>query len=110
MTNAMTNEIMSMEQLDGVAGGTCKETDHIINALGYVVKTECRGRTSTRKLYRSEVRGYLKDHYGIEASLHNGFWIFSDGDPNTYKMNGKSITHLDVIKMIVGEDRLAESA
>lgn len=46
----MTN-VMTMGQLDKVAGGTCQETDQIINALGKVTK-ETVNRLRTSKLWR----------------------------------------------------------
>ncbi len=43
----------------------------------------------------------LKNHYGIDADISNGFWFFSDGSKNTYKKDGKSLNHQQVWEMIV---------
>ena len=108
MTNVMAIEMMSDEQLDQVSGGTCQETDELIDLIGEVRKVESRGKKSYRKLHRWEVADHLEVHYGIIAETHCGFLFFSDGAKNTYRnLTGKSLTHMDVITRIVGEDRIA---
>ena len=105
----MTSEILNNEQLDSVAGGTCQETDELIRAIGPVDVRVKQGHThyqttySTehRQLKRGEVADYLKNHYGIEADISNGFLCFSDGSKNTYTRNGKSMTHAKVWDLIV---------
>jgi len=59
------------------------------------------------KLLRSEVEDYLKSQFGIEAETHNGFFFLSDGAKNTYKKNGQSLTHQQVMEIIIPEDRRA---
>ena len=48
-------------------------------------------KTEHRQLKRDEVAKYLKNHYGIDADISNGFLFFSDGSKNTYKQNGRSL-------------------
>ena len=107
----MTNEILNEEQINQVSGGTCQETDDLIELLGKVKKVESHGEKYYRKLHRWEVADYLEVHYGIITETHCGFLFFSDGAKNTYRnLTGKSLTHKDVIVRIVGEDRIAEAS
>ena len=75
----MTKEILTMEQLDMIAGGTCQETDEIIDAIGEVRFIA----SAPHKLERAGVEAHLSIVYGIRAETHNGFWFFSDGAPNS---------------------------
>lgn len=105
----MTNEILIEEELELLAGATRQETDELIRALGPVDVRVKQGHahggvtysTEHRQLERGEVADYLKKHYGIEADISNGFLFFSDGSKNTYKRNGKSLSHHEVLEMIV---------
>ena len=80
-TEILKNEMMSEEQLEQVAGGTCQETDEIIEAIGEVRFIG----SAPHKLERGGVEAHLSIVYGIVAETHNGFLFFSDGAPNTYE-------------------------
>jgi len=57
-----------------------------------------------------EVASYLKNTYGIDAKIYGGYtpgaggWL-EEGNANVYKLNGKQISHqqiLDIIKASKG--------
>ena len=109
------DEVMSDEELDGVAGGTYSETSDIIMAVGKVVEHNGFYNNKPAKfmwyLDDSEVAGYLKKNYNIDAELDGykhpgagGGWI-EECEANIYKINGKQISHqqvLDIIKASQG--------
>lgn len=109
MTNVMTNEVLKEEQLDEVAGGSYSETMELIRAIGLVDIREkrysrrgSRYETVRRQLEGGEVREYLKDHYGIDSIINfRAHSFLYDGQKNTYKKDGKSLTHYQVWDMIV---------
>ena len=107
----MTNEIMNMEQLDAVSGGTCQETDELISALGVqeVGRLHSRRRLYNpqkyppRTLTRGEVAACLKMNYGISADTSNSIFLwFGDGRANKYTdiKTGQALTHNEVLNRI----------
>ena len=108
-------EMLSDEDLDNVAGGTYSETSEIIMLLGKV--SEHNGFIDNKPgkfmwyLDDFELPGYLKKTYNIDAELDGykqpgagGGWIEECG-ANIYKINGKQISHqqvLDIIKASKG--------
>ena len=96
----MTNEMMNMEQLDSVAGGTNRECKELKNAL-----PEVNGFFGKRKMRESEVIAWLDKNLGIKATLHDGFILDPTddaGDSNLYKLKstGKYISHEETMDMI----------
>ena len=103
----LDNEILSDEELDNVAGGTVSETYQLRKAIGevYFVKD---GQPAPFYTYlpENEVAGYLKKTYNIDATLNFGDYdpashdYVTEGDPNQYSINGKSLTHQQVLGII----------
>ncbi len=110
MKNVMTNEMMTLEQLDMISGGTNGEYKEIRKLLPT--------KTIKRNFYHlegapmdddieymspNEVRGWLKSKLGIDAKIDVGGALnplSSAGSRNVYKMNGKTISHSKVIAEI----------
>ncbi len=86
----IAGEIMSDEELDGVAGGTVRESWEIFQIINQ--KTNVR-----MGLY--DLPDYLKKNYGIDAKI-DGYPDFDEGNPNVYSLNGKQITHQQVLDII----------
>ena len=105
-------EMLSDEDLDNVAGGTYDECYEIVMAVGKVV--EHNGLTGKFMWYldgNPETADYLKKTYNIDAELSGylapgaGGGYSIDGVANIYKINGKQISHqqvLDIIKASKG--------
>ena len=101
------NELLTDEQLDNVAGGTVSETYQLRKALGevYFVKD---GQPAPFYTYlpENEVEQYLKKTYNIDATLNFGDYdpashdYVTEGEPNQYSLNGKSLTHQQVLSII----------
>ena len=100
----MTNEIMIMNELDAVSGGTNGEYKELRNLLpmvkGYDALEEEEFYT-----YRDpdEVAEWLRDNLGIEATIDIGAFYdprSSAGSPNVYMRDGKRLTHSKVIAEI----------
>ena len=105
MTNEIiTNkEILSMEQLDSVNGGTVAEfTDD--SALRTILDHLPGGKIGTaawRNAAAPLAEKALKDCYGIDAYISIG-WGGSDfrSSGNTYSKNGKGLSHQEVLNII----------
>jgi len=100
MTNKMAIEMMNIEQLDAVSGGTNRECKELKNALPRV-----NGFFGKRKMRESEVIAWLDKNRGIKATLHDGFFLDPTddaGDSNLYKLKstGKYISHEETMDMI----------
>ena len=107
MTNTMTNEIFSMNELDGVSGGDRKEYFEIANLLPTIPEKwlDERGRThnSFRLMTPEEVQKWLNEKLNIWAVIDTGSkWNPSPraGAKNSYNKFGKSLTHSKVIAEI----------
>ena len=96
----MTYEIMTMEHLDKVSGGTngeYKEITKLLPKINYIDEYEThqgvvlKGNASR---YRNpdEVASWLKEKLGIDAEIDVGGALnplSSAGKPNVYILNGK---------------------
>ena len=96
----MTYEILSMEQLDNISGGTNRECKELKKAIPNV-----QGFFGTRERTEKEVKQWLNNNLGIKATLHDGFFLDPTddaGDSNLYKLNktGKYISHEETMAMI----------
>ncbi len=83
-------EIMSDEELDGVAGGTLGETVELFNVINQ--------KTNANYL---DLPDYLKTNYGIDVIINVNQCQWNGGGANEYRLNGEQITHeqvLDIIK------------
>lgn len=109
--------MMSDEELDKVAGGNMTEVNEIIMSVGKVVEHSgtYNGKPAKMMWYldgNREISSYLKKTYNIDSELDDGwvpgsggYYFENGGDPNTYSINGKSISHqqvLDIIKASKG--------
>ena len=102
--------MMSDEELDNVAGGTFDENEELQDAIGKVREIDgfisgVPGKINTY-VPKSDLDDYLKKYYNIDANTH-GQWGIGSGAPieeedvpNTYSLNGKSITHQEVLNII----------
>ena len=100
MKNKMTYEILSMEQLDNISGGTNRECKELKKAIPNV-----QGFFGTRERTEKEVKQWLNNNLGIKATLHDGFFLDPTddaGDSNLYKLDstGKYISHEETMAMI----------
>ena len=100
MTITMTNEILSMNELDRVSGGTNRECKELKKAIPNV-----QGFFGTRERTESEVKQWLKENLGITATLHDGFFLDPTDDAgysNLYKLDstGKYISHEETMAKI----------
>ena len=103
----MTNEILSMEQLDAVSGGDRKEYYEIADLLPKIPDTwqDNKGLTydGFRRMTPEEVHNWLNEKLNIWAVIDVGSkWNPSPraGAKNTYNKFGKSLTHSKVIAEI----------
>ena len=112
----LEEEMLSDEELDKVAGGTYDECSEIVMAVGKVVEHNGFIDNKPGKFMwyldgNPETADYLKKTYNIDAELSGylapgaggGYPI--DGVANIYKINGKQISHqqvLDIIKASKG--------
>jgi hypothetical protein len=105
----LQDELLSDEELDKVAGGTFSEWTEISKLIGRVVERHgtVNGKPAIVYVYLdiSQLKGYLKKNYNIDAELDGGYTgagdHFEEGEANIYKINGKQISHqhvLDIIK------------
>lgn len=96
----MTYEILNMNELDRVSGGTNRECKELKKAIPNV-----QGFFGTRERTEREVKQWLNNNLGIKATLHDGFFLDPTddaGDSNLYKLNktGKYISHEETMAMI----------
>lgn len=103
----MTTEMMTMEQLDNVAGGTIAELKELVEALQSNSVARGLGKAYSHIPAVSEAikYGVARDLFnmGIEADISVGFCGTGIGSKNnTYKdnANGKSLTHAQVLERI----------
>ena len=105
--NINNAEILSLEELDAVAGGTVKEFDEIIRAFGkYDIFKEFGGIAAhipgANKCTVEFVESVLKE-IGINADISIGYLGFGIGsDPNKYSEvgSGRAMTHSEVLSRI----------
>ncbi|MBQ6142928.1 MAG: hypothetical protein IJI84_00285, partial [Clostridia bacterium] len=81
------DELLSDEELDGVAGGTRDEYLTLTNILPM-------GNTPIGRMTAKEAEEWLKRNLNIDATIYNK----SDSTPNVYKRNGETLDHWDVYK------------
>ena len=97
------DELMSDEELDGVAGGTVQEYRELRGLFDpeiIVVRNKLGGEYE-EEIYKSDddIRSWLKYNLNIEATFNYKRWFpWQDGDPNVYTRNGESVSHAQVIK------------
>ena len=84
-------EALNDEELDGVAGGTVRESWEIFQVLRQKINISNMG------LYDMPV--YLKKTYGIDAQI-DGRPDWDTGDANIYSRNGETLTHKQVLDII----------
>lgn len=103
----MTIELMSMNELDAVSGGTWKEYFEIANLLPGIPDKwqDMKGCTFDGFRLRDpdEVRDWLDTYLGIRANIDTGSkWNPNPraGEKNTYTRNGQPLTHSKVIAEI----------
>ena len=70
MTDKKTNEMLNLENLDEVSGGTNIECKELKNALPKV-----DGFFGKRKPTEKEVCQWLDKNIGVKATLHDGFFL-----------------------------------
>ena len=107
MATTMATEILSMNELDRVSGGTWKEYFEIANLLPSAL-LESRnelGETYFAKcyMYPKEVEDWLNKNLGIWANIDAGSSFKSEPQSrrkNSYMLNGESVTHSKVIAEI----------
>ena len=120
MTNEkiFTNEIISDTELDNISGGTVAQFNDIWEALekqdgamGKVDNTLGKildmlpggkiGKAAWRNIAAPLAETALKKCYGIDANISIGFVGTGGGESgNSYKKNGQSISHQDVLNII----------
>lgn len=104
MKNAMTNEILSMNELDSVNGGNNGEYKEIARLLPEVdLHFGDSGQFESDMMSPEEVTGWLKKNLNIDAKIDNGAFfnpLSSAGKRNVYMRDGKSLTHSKVIAEI----------
>ena len=107
----MTYEILSMNELDNISGGTNGEYKEIRELLpkvtvergGFDIDGAVRIEDEQYYMNPGEVRGWLKGKLGIDAKIDVGGALnplSSAGKPNVYTKSGKSLTHSKVIAEI----------
>ena len=97
----MTNEMMNMNELDAVSGGTTSEffeLQRVAQHYGGADICHCfREHEEERKLMVK----WLKENTGIEATIYSSTGLHKDpnytGQANVYKLNGKEITHREAL-------------
>lgn len=107
----MKKELLTMEQLDMISGGTngeYKEIRKLLPKIDYIDEYEThqgvvlKGKAS-RYMNPDEVASWLQEKLGIDAKIDVGGALnplSSAGSPNVYILNGKNITHSKVIAEI----------
>ena len=107
----MNYEILSMNELDKISGGTNGEYKEIRELLpkvtvevgGFDIDGAVRIEDEQYYMNPGEVRGWLKGKLGIDAKIDVGGALnplSSAGSPNVYTKGGKSLTHSKVIAEI----------
>ena len=100
------DEMLTDEQLNGVAGGTYgeyKELRELLPMVEYysrILPGTHKKFKNSRYLTPNEVELWLKNELGIDANIDVGSkWNLFDsaGEKNTYSRNGSSLTHSEVI-------------
>lgn len=111
----LNEEVLSDVELDNISGGTYSETQSLRKAIGAVVTVHgFTGNfnnpvTFKRNLFIDEVAPYLKKTYGIDSKLDCGEYdpashdFVTEGGANKYSLNGKSLTHQQVLDIIAGK-------
>ena len=121
MTNEkiFASEMIDMDQLDNISGGTVAEFNDIYNAFEKKVGTvgevsngirtivdaiPVAGKVSTAAWHNIAaplVEKGLKDVYGIDANISIG-WLGSGfrESGNIYSKNGKGLSHQEVLNII----------
>ncbi|MBR1646421.1 MAG: hypothetical protein IJ685_06555 [Selenomonadaceae bacterium] len=97
-------EMLSDDELDNVSGGYLSETIDIVSAIGPVASGH--GTNEKGYLRLSSVARYLRNRYGIEATLggtieeSDGLRAMIEGTANQYSRNGQTLTHRQVMDII----------
>ncbi len=111
----LNEEVLSDVELDNISGGTYSETQSLRKAIGEVVTVHVfmgnfnNPVTFKRNLFIDEVAPYLKKTYGIDSKLDCGEYdpashdFVTEGGANKYSLNGKSLTHQQVLDIIAGK-------
>lgn len=111
----LNEEVLSDVELDNISGGTYSETQSLRKAIGAVVTVHgfegdfSHPVTFNRNLRIDEIAPYLKKTYGIDAKLDCGEYdlaahdYVTEGGANQYSLNGKSLTHQQVLEIIAGK-------
>jgi len=108
----LNEEVLSDVELDNISGGTYSETQSLRKAIGEVVTVHgfegdfSHPVTFKRNLFIDEVAPYLKKTYGIDSKLDCGESdpvFVTEGGANKYSLNGKSLTHQQVLDIIAGK-------
>ena len=96
----LQEEVLSDEELEKVAGGTVSETIDIVMAVGKV--SDKWGTNQRGFLCPESVARYLKERYGIDATLGGEFFDGGtvSGEANQYSRNGELLTHQQVMDII----------
>ena len=90
-------ELMSDEELEGVAGGSASESasdSRFLNSLGGFCDRYGTFRMQTQD-HNYEIRDAWK-RVGVDAEIHTGN-IFTGGSNNVYKINGKKVSRVEAI-------------
>ena len=95
----MTYEIMTMNQLDAVSGGTNGEYKDEIRYENFW------GKTKYRKPNFGEVEDWLSRRVNVVAKIDVGDWwnpLDSAGEKNVYKdiFSGEVLTHSEVVARV----------
>ncbi len=109
----LKDEILKDEELDNVAGGTVSETNDLRRTIGEVRLVHGYYNNEPKDFYTylsiGEVAPYLKEHYGIDATINLGEYYLAghdyitEGAPNKYSRDGQSLTHQQVLDIIKGK-------
>ena len=86
----LQEEILSDKELNGVAGGTVRESWEIFQVLN-------KKNAPSMGLY--DMPGYLKKNFNIDAKI-DGRPDWDEGDANIYSRNGETLTHKQVLDII----------
>lgn len=85
------DEMLTDEELDGVAGGSWTESNILGNILPRINK-----RYDRRLMNATEMQRWLKDNLNIDAKIYDGG---CDERSNVYTLNGETISHNEVCQM-----------
>ena len=104
----LDNEMLSDNELDNVAGGTFDERADLQHAIGKIYLSAWRDEEFTY-LPSDKVAPYLKEHFGIDATINQGKYLYAlhafvtKDKPNEYSRNGQTLTHQQVLDIINGK-------